>query len=178
MNKKQGESNPMRVQVSEPAGRPGQPPAVTEPAVSVMPPGNKLVCPNPNCHSENVQSFQMAYAGGLSSQSTNTVGFLWNAGLGAAKSQTTNVTALAQSVAPPGKKGYWKKALLAPLAAAFVSSITNSAILGWLALAGVVYWIYRSVYLWNRDVYPQLMDEWLHSYICYTCGNRFYIPGP
>ena len=63
------------------------------------------------------------------------------------------------------------------LLSAILGSVSNTlgsigALLGWV-LSGA--FVYKTAYLWNRDVYPQLLDQWHHSYICFRCGQHFTI---
>ena len=152
----------------------------------------KFECPN--CHSDNIQSFEVAYRNGTPSialthldlrrditllvDGENQLGL----GLGTAKTTGTSVSQIAQEVAPPAKKGIVKKFLLIGiilmfLLSAILGSVSNTlgsigALLGWV-LSGA--FVYKTAYLWNRDVYPQLLDQWHHSYICFRCGQHFTI---
>ena len=134
----------------------------------------------PNCHSDNVQRFAIAFQNGIADVNTTTagIGVAGHFGVGAAKTKGTQQSALSMSVAPPAKKGYlWKVILL------LVISSIGGAIFGGtlgetvnvLLLVGGGYLIYRQVYCWNRDIHPQLMDEWHHSFICLRCGNMFIL---
>ena len=144
----------------------------------------KFECPN--CHSDNIQSFEVAYRNGVTTSSSTTtgrgVGSGGGLGLGTAKTTGTSVSQIAQEVAPPAKKGIVKKFLLIGiilmfLLSAILGSVSNTlgsigALLGWV-LSGA--FVYKTAYLWNRDVYPQLLDQWHHSYICFRCGQHFTI---
>ena len=134
----------------------------------------------PSCHSDNVQRFAIAFQNGIADVNTTTagIGVAGHFGVGAAKTKGTQQSALSMSVAPPAKKGYlWKVILL------LVISSIGGAIFGGtlgetvnvLLLVGGGYLIYRQVYCWNRDIHPQLMDEWQHSFICLRCGNKFIL---
>ena len=134
----------------------------------------------PSCHSDNVQRFAIAFQNGIADVNTTTagIGVAGHFGVGAAKTKGTQQSALSMSVAPPAKKGYlWKVILL------LVISSIGGAIFGGtlgetvnvLLLVGGGYLIYRQVYCWNRDIHPQLMDEWHHSFICLRCGNKFIL---
>ena len=134
----------------------------------------------PSCHSDNVQRFAIAFQNGIADVNTTTagIGVAGHFGVGAAKTKGTQQSALSMSVAPPAKKGYlWKVILL------LVISSIGGAIFGGtlgetvnvLLLVGGGYLIYRQVYCWNRDINPQLMDEWQHSFICLRCGNKFIL---
>ena len=64
----------------------------------------------PHCHSDNIQSFEMVYSNGVSTSTHSTigVGFAGRFGVGTATTNSTSVTNLSQSVAPPEKKSYIK----------------------------------------------------------------------
>ena len=74
----------------------------------------KFECPN--CHSDNIQSFEVAYRNGVTTSSSTTtglgVGSGGGLGLGTAKTTGTSVSQIAQEVAPPAKKGIVKKFLV------------------------------------------------------------------
>ena len=142
-----------------------------------------LVCPN--CHSENIQRFEIAYHSGVSTSSHTTVGVGYSGGgfgVGTAETTGVSVSNLSQSVAPPEKKGYIKSLIIGLIASSIVQVIceavigkTFGGIMSLVAFAGAIYWIYKTVYCWNRDVYPKLLDEWYHSWICLKCGHRFIL---
>ena len=140
----------------------------------------KFECPQ--CHSENIQKYEVAYMSGTSTSSSITagVGIFGDAGGGVAKTNTSSMTDMAATVAPPQKKGIVKKFMIMGLIFCIVLGGIGSAIshyletplflAGW-AIAG--YLVYKNNYLWNQNVYPQLLEQWHHSYVCLKCGNRF-----
>lgn len=140
----------------------------------------KFECPQ--CHSDNIQKYEVAYMSGSSTSTSMTagVGIFGDAGSGVAKTSTSSMTDMAQTVAPPQKKGLVKKFLISGFVLAMILSGIGSEVSKYLSapffLAGWViagYWVYKTNYLWNQNVYPQLMEQWHHSYICLKCGNRF-----
>ena len=134
----------------------------------------------PSCHSDNVQRFAIAFQNGIADVNTTTagIGVAGHFGVGAAKTKGTQQSALSMSVAPPAKKGYLWKVILVLFLAFIVGGMvggTLGLIVNFLLGVGGLYLIYRQVYCWNRDVHPQLMDEWQHSFICLRCGNKFIL---
>ena len=74
-------------------------------------------------------------------------------GVGGSKTRSTNVSALAQRLAPPDKKSVH-----------FAWFIFALPIGIWLAIrAGI----------WNKNEYPKLYAQWEGSWICHKCGNTF-----
>lgn len=143
---------------------------------------NKFLCPN--CHSDNIQSYPVAYQNGATTSTSKTVGagFAGKFGVGGAVTTTGSLTDLGQSVAPPLKRGYFYKILISMFIAFIVETTANSfsgtvgQVSGWVVLIVALYFLaYRYTYVWNRDVYPQLFNTWQHSYICFKCGQRFLI---
>ena len=144
---------------------------------------NEFICPH--CHSENIQRFELIYHGSVTNSSSSTVGVGYGGGgfgIGTANTDTTSITNLGKTVAPPEKRGYlWVFVgglILIKIITMFFKSllgVTFGNILSWVLFAGMVYLIYQEVYCWNRDIHPQLMDQWHHSYLCMKCGNRFMI---
>ena len=143
----------------------------------------EFICPH--CHSDNIQSFEMVYNNGVSTGTHSTVGMGFAGGkfgIGTATTNSVSVTNLSQSVAPPQKHSY-VKAIGLGLLAVCVLQIVCQALIGkvfgglisWVAFAGMIYWVYKDVYCWNRDVYPKLLDEWYDSYLCLKCGYRFIL---
>ena len=119
----------------------------------------------PSCHSDNVQRFAIAFQNGIADVNTTTagIGVAGHFGVGAAKTKGTQQSALSMSVAPPAKKGYLWKVILVLFLAFIVGGMvggTLGLIVNFLLGVGGLYLIYRQVYCWNRDVHPQLMDEW------------------
>lgn len=142
----------------------------------------------PNCNSDNIQSFKIAYHSGVSTSSHSTVGVGYsNGGFGVGTAETTGVSVsnLSQSVAPPEKKGYLKNFFIGYLIVCvityFIKLICESAVgrtfivIDYFAIACLLYWFYKEIYCWNRDIYPKLLYQWNHSYICLRCGHRFII---
>ena len=135
------------------------------------------VCPR--CKSDNIQSFPMAFQNGISNMNSVSVGagFAGKFGVGTAINRGIQQTQISKITAPPAKKRYLFKSLGCLLALCLVQLVIGGifgSILGWVVFAaGIYYFIYQGAYLWNRDKYPQLMEQWQHSYICMKCGNIF-----
>lgn len=101
-------------------------------------------------------------------------------GVGTAETTGVSISNLSLSVAPPDKKGYVKNFFIGLLGVCVLQLVCQAligrsfgAIVSYVAFAGLIYWLYKNVYCWNRDVYPKLLDEWYHSWICLKCGYRF-----
>lgn len=140
---------------------------------------NQFICPQ--CHSDNIQKYEVLYMNGTSTSNSTTVGagIFGSAGGGVANTTTHSQSHMAATVAPPQKKGYVKKFILFlvlfEILAHIVGSIGDTVynIASIVAFVAAGYLVYQQSYLWNRDVYPQLLEQWHHSYVCMKCGNRF-----
>lgn len=140
----------------------------------------EFVCPN--CHSDQIQRFEVAYTSGLADTSSTTVsgGVLGMRvlGIGGAVSKTkgTSQTVLSAKTAPPSKKGYIKSPLIVGLiVGAIAGGVLNSEIafnIGFLLSAG--YKVYKA-YDFNNNIWPGMMERWRNSYICSRCGNTFVL---
>ncbi|MBR1552633.1 MAG: hypothetical protein IJ631_01315 [Schwartzia sp.] len=139
----------------------------------------------PQCHSENIQSYELIYSQNVSSSkgSSTGVGLTTNGkiGVGTANTSGTSITNLGKSVAPPAKKGLggcgcflWLAVIFGLLL--FFMGSSGSRIVG-IILAGACVWLGTEMdkrdKKWNEEEYPKLLDEWKHSYMCMKCGHRF-----
>jgi hypothetical protein len=124
----------------------------------------QLMCPN--CQSENIQSFQMVYEGGTSSNISQTSGLgvgmsggRLGVGVGGATTRSTSMTLIAQKVAPPMKK--------------------NVPLWLWLVAVFFIPLLLLPIFLqtkysrWNKQVWPQLYVAWENSWLCHKCGHSF-----
>lgn len=140
----------------------------------------------PYCQSENIQSYNIAYAGGFSNVNGVTtgvgIGMGGRVGVGVGNTVGTQQTALSMMAAPPEKKSttglFIKGAIgiyfglgLILLVSGFSKS-NWSLIIYFGAYAILLYIIHRRT-VWNREVYPQLRKDWERTYICLRCGNKF-----
>ena len=141
----------------------------------------------PQCGSENIQRFSVAFRGGASTIDTKTsatgVGFgggHLGVGVGGAHTTGVQMTQLAQEVAPPAKKGYLFPIIIS-IVAYFILGFTDSFlgntvshILSILGFAGCIWlFAYKNTYLWNKTVWPELYNQWEHSWVCLKCGHKF-----
>ena len=144
----------------------------------------------PHCGSDQIQRYSVAFANGISDVNTNTVGIgvgSGGLGVGGAKTRGTSQSALSMSVAPPKKIGYVGEFLKAFLGIPFViwiivailfpntkttSIIFNVIIYGSMA-AYLYFHTYKCVYNYNKNIFPQEMENWKKSWICLKCGHRF-----
>jgi hypothetical protein len=142
----------------------------------------KFECPN--CHSGNIQQFELAYESGLSNLGLTTVGvgFGDDLGLGAGISGGSSQTMLSAKLEPPEQR-----AVVGPIVASLMVGglvfFLLDVFLGWffagllvllICLAFGCFMAYGD-HLWNKKVWPKEMDEWYHSYICLRCGECFEI---
>ena len=144
---------------------------------------NEFICPH--CHSDNIQRFELIYHGSVTNSSSSTVGIGYGGGglgIGTASTDTKSITNLGKLVAPPEKRSYLWSIVGGLIGVCILQGILQfifgrvfGGLMSWVAFAGMIYLIYQEVYCWNRDVYPQLMDQWYHSYLCMKCGNRFIL---
>lgn len=143
----------------------------------------------PQCHSENIQSYQMVYSQNVSTTNNTTTGMAvgysggFGVGVGGANTTGVSVTNLGQSVAPPSRRGYSSSGCLWAILAmmslpGMVVGKGEMLILPVLLLGGYFYYGYRKeqeAKKWNQEVWPQLYDKWQHSYMCMKCGHRFIL---
>lgn len=142
----------------------------------------------PQCGSENIQRFSVAFRGGASTIDTKTAGTGvglsgGHLGIGVGGAHTTGVqmTQLAKEVAPPVKKKYLfpiiASIIVSFLLSVFTESIigaTVSGFLGFIGFAACLYFLaYQKTYLWNKNVWPELYNQWEHSWVCLKCGHKF-----
>ena len=147
---------------------------------------NAYVCPY--CQSENIQSYNIAYAGGFSNVNGVTTGVGIGAGgrvgVGIGNTVGTQQTALSMMAKPPMKKSIgkyiFKWSLTIQIGLVFLLMITrlskhdSSLIIYFDAYALLIYKTYKR-YVWNRDTYPGLRRDWEHTYVCLRCGNSFLL---
>ena len=132
----------------------------------------------PYCQSENIQSYNIAYASGFSNVSGVTTGV----GVGVGNTVGTQQTVLSMMATPPKKKSTTSLFIMGTLGIYFglglvllVSGLSKSnwSLLLYIgAYAILIYAIHRRT-VWNRTVYPQLRRDWERTYICLRCGNKF-----
>ena len=156
--------------------------------VTNTPVGQQEFC-CPQCHSENIQSYQMVYSQNVSTTNNTTTGMAvgysggFGVGVGGANTTGVSVTNLGQSVAPPSRRGYSSSGCLWAILAmmslpGMVVGKGEMLILPVLLLGGYFYYGYRKeqeAKKWNQEVWPQLYDKWQHSYMCMKCGHRFLL---
>lgn len=140
----------------------------------------------PYCQSENIQSYNIAYASGFSNVSGVTtgvgVGMSGRVGVGVGNTVGTQQTVLSMMATPPKKKSTTSLFIMGTLGIYFglglvllVSGLSKSnwSLLLYIgAYAILIYAIHRRT-VWNRTVYPQLRRDWERTYICLCCGNKF-----
>ncbi len=142
----------------------------------------------PQCGSDNIQRFSVAFRGGASTIDTKTsttgIGIgRGGLGVGTAGSHTTGVqmTQLAKEVAPPAKKKYMFPIIISLIIwivvdRSFLSVMgtTAAGIPGYISLAAALwYFVYQKVYVWNKNVWPGLYEKWEKSWVCLKCGHKF-----
>lgn len=140
------------------------------------------VCPH--CGSEDVQRFEAAWREGL----THTEGIVKGGGVssgglfgGGAKVTGTSQSLLSQSVAPPVEYSYVRELLTVFIGIPVVFAIVGiflfpkaSDTWAWIPMIAYLYFhTYKIAYNYNKNIYPEEMERWLHSWYCKKCGNRF-----
>lgn len=140
----------------------------------------------PYCQSENIQSYNIAYASGFSDVSGVTtgvgVGMSGRVGVGVGNTVGTQQTVLSMMATPPKKKSTTSLFIMGTLGIYFglglvllVSGLSKSnwSLLLYIgAYAILIYAIHRRT-VWNRTVYPQLRRDWERTYSCLRFGNKF-----
>ena len=126
----------------------------------------------PVCDSENVQRCAVIYQSGISSSNAATLADKF-----VAVTKGVNMTALAQSVAPPAKKeNSWFWTIMCALAALVFLDEGNGVIF-FISLCFAGFFLKENLEIknYNEKIWPELYDTWLHSYLCHRCGNVFVI---
>ncbi len=134
----------------------------------------------PNCGSDNVQRFSVAFQSGVSDVTSHTKGLMFNGklGVGGAKTNSVSVSAMAASTAPPQKKSMIKAFLIFGLLSVILASIIQSYLPKTIRyVADIVlvlgpFMAYRA-FKYNRNVWPKLYEDWSNSWVCLKCGSRF-----
>ena len=111
------------------------------------------------------------------------LGIFGSIGGGAASTSTTQKSKMAETVVPPQERepDVVMILMITTIALmAFALGVAIHYVVGIIAaitafIVASYYYFYKYCYLWNRDVYPQLLEQWHHSYVCMRCGNRFTI---
>ena len=126
----------------------------------------------PVCDSENVQRCAVIYQSGISSSNSATLADKFMA-----VTKGVNMTALAQSVAPPAKKenSWFWTIICAFVTYLFLDDGDGLLFLISLCVTGYLVKGNLEIYNYNEKVWPELYDTWLHSYLCHRCGNVFVI---
>jgi hypothetical protein len=114
----------------------------------------------PSCQATNVQAYAVIFAAQTITTHGVAIGSTWGGGSTVAGMGAVHQSALAQSCAPPTKRGRWWMWLL----------FGGTGPIGWIAGA-LFYGVYCHGF--NRSTYPQLVRDWQHSWYCSTCGHRF-----
>ena len=127
----------------------------------------KFMCPH--CHSEHIQKCSIVYQNGASQITTSNGEEVRVIGNG--------LTQLAQQVAPPAEKEtHWGAMILfGGGAVLFLTSglFIVGIILGFIALN--LYGSSDEAAKFNKEKYPILYNQWLNTYICNRCGNKFIL---
>ena len=136
------------------------------------------------CGARNIVAAPVVYQ-----QGTHTYSSRFNFG--------TSQTFAAQVAAPPNPRGYRRPSLIWGLPACFTlfwglaglgrtlnhpqsaanlgGAVAIFLLLGCIFLGGLLLSFHR-VARYNREVYPQLLWNWEHTYICRRCGKFQLIP--
>ena len=148
----------------------------------------------PNCGSENTQRYSVIYNNGVSNYSSETEisgyverDFLHSDSFsGTASTQGVSITNLAQTVAPPQKESevgcgtvvgsLIVVAVIHGILSCFIDKGFLLEVIDWgiLLLFGfLLYYENKRSSEYNNNVYPQLYNDWLNSYVCMRCGHHF-----
>lgn len=134
----------------------------------------------PECGSDNVQRYSVAYQSGVSDVTSNTVGVGFNGkvGVGAAQTNSVSVSAMAASTAPPEKKSVIKTFLIFGFLSVILQVLIKEILPNFLGFISIVAYLLGpymaySNYKWNNEVWPELRDEWERSWVCLKCNHRF-----
>ena len=130
----------------------------------------------PNCRSEHVQSFRVAYEAGTSTAESKSsgmgIGFTANGDVGvgfsSGKTQTTNMSLLAQKVAPPEKLKVRCEFLFEA-----ASKVPYLVILPTLAVGGLIFGIPNYLRFKKNKDWATRYAQWQRSWICHKCGHTF-----
>ena len=145
--------------------------------------GEARVCPH--CNGTSLQTVPYAFESGIvSSHGTiSQFGRVFNE-----KTHSITHTATAARLVPPAKKPVLWPVLIASFTLFFfapamlhASATAGGGIVGAFATSllvlapGVAWpgWIIYQRTRFNREVHPQLMQEWGNSWFCLSCGNIF-----
>ena len=139
----------------------------------------------PQCRSTEIQRFSVAYQSGISKVSTKTTGIGMSLsgkiGIGGAKTKGHSQTELSRITAPPERHSYgiWFGCglivylFLAILLEGYKVPGRLANILAIIGGWGPALFFMVRAFRFNRDVYPQRMQRWKNSWICFRCGHKF-----
>jgi hypothetical protein len=123
----------------------------------------------PQCHSEDIRTFEMVYKSG--SSSANTIGITMSGDVGQAR--TRSMTDLAGEVAPPDMSGpgCFSLVISAGLGMIFGAIIhpTAGPLIG--AIVGLVARV--GIHLAGAGDRDAQYERWKKSWMCMKCGNKF-----
>lgn len=154
----------------------------------------------PNCHSEDVVKFSVAYMEGTQNiKATTYSGGVLGSDFGAAvgKTKGTAQSLSAANSAPPAKKKVWFQIFSGIFGRYFLAWIVGlilgslfgnvvgssagdtigdffSKVMWFLCVAGGFRLAYQN-YKWNQEEYPAVLEAWNHTYYCRRCGSVFQV---
>lgn len=146
----------------------------------------------PKCNSDNIVRFSVAYNNGTSNVSLQTKGSGVGigtggvgVGVGSASTTGTAMSNTAQIAAPPRQKSVVGTFVRTIIIYSIIGVILNllfdtHKIRGELVIEDIIFFVlptYLAVqaYKYNKNVYPNLLYHWQHSWICNKCGHIFEI---
>jgi hypothetical protein len=135
----------------------------------------------PKCHSENTQRLEVVYQSGTHNISTNseTVGASYSGriGAGAAHTETsgTSQSMLAGKASPPPKQTMGFAIVMVIVGVLCLQGGVMWKLIGLLVGGGGIYFIHLARQF-NSQVWPELYQTWLESWMCHKCGTIYHQP--
>lgn len=134
----------------------------------------------PKCKSNNTLRFEVIYESEtvISEESSKTIGIGYAGRFGAGVAHTDtegiNQSLIAQKASPPLKKNYGS-ALLSLLLGFLLLWFEISMMFDLLGVALMVLstFLWRRVYFYNKEEWPDLYEDWERSWYCKKCGNIY-----
>lgn len=140
------------------------------------------------CHSDNTQSFEVAYHGGTFENSFSGSGYSYEAGRVNVSGTSRQQSDIAAYTSPPKRPRPYLPAIILTFAVPFLFGVQiivaylrspikfviySSIAFGVIVAAYLVCGMIFSPKQWAR--YHHQFSQWQHSWICLRCGHTFYL---